>query len=188
MPTLADENAELRQKVASLEQALGRATFELARSSKRLGAEQEMLFCSDVVVAMTVSSPSDAITFYSTVLGAKEGFRIQDKDGRIAHAALQIGDSQVFINSEYPELGKISPPTAGTGGAGTSVALTVFVDDVGARFQQALRAGCREVVPVRETFWGDQTGTLIDPFGHQWVLSTNRTRLTVSEIRARAAQ
>lgn len=181
MPTLAEENDALKIKVTRLEQALGRATFELSKLSKRLEGAA-LLACADVVACLSVSNASEAIEFYTQVFGAQEGFRVYDKDGKIAHAALQIGDSQVFINSEYPEVGKVSPSQLG----GSTVGLTVFVDDAQASFQNALSAGCTQVTPVKQAFWGDLTGIVKDPFGHQWVLSTNKERLTVTQILNRA--
>lgn len=182
MPTLSEENSALRQKVTRLEQALGRATFELSRLSKRLNAESLALACEEVVACLSVGDASQAIAFYSQVFGAQEAFRVNDGSGKVAHAALRLGNSQIFISSEYPELGKLGPDTLG----GSSVAITVFVDDAQTTFQKALGAGCTSVIPVKQTFWGDLVGTVRDPFGHQWTLSTNTEQLSVSQILNRA--
>src|SRR5438105_1146120 len=102
MPTLADENRDLRRKVAQLERALGQTALEL---TNRVPA----LACSDVMIALTLPDPANAIDFYSEVFGAREGFRVPDKDGRVAFAALQVGTAQVAVNAETPELRRVSP-------------------------------------------------------------------------------
>lgn len=177
MASIAEENKRLRLKISQMEQAMGRLAFELYQ-----GLQVRAAACSDVVAALTVSNPADAINFYSETLGATEGFRIHDKEGRIAHAAIQIGGAQVFVNAEYPEKGFVSPAKLG----GTGVTLHVFVDDVQHSFRHALKAGCKEVSPPKEEFWGDERAIVTDPFGHQLVLATNRNRLSVAEIVSRA--
>jgi PhnB protein len=195
MATLAEENRDLRRKVAQLEQALGRATFDL---SQRIPGPALLAgraaACSDVTVAITVSNPPEAIDFYSEVLGAREVLRVNDKEGKIAHAALVIGDSVLFINGEYPEVGRVSPTRLAAGGnkkaksgaSPSSVALHVFVNDAKTAHRNALKAGCKEVLQPREEFWGDVRSTLTDPFGHHIVLSTNKESVAATEINSRA--
>jgi PhnB protein len=177
MPTISEENRSLKVKISQMEQALGRLAFELHQRLQLQAAA-----CSDVVAALTVSNPADAISFYSEILGAREGFRIHDKEGEIAHAALQIGGTQLFINAEYPEQGFVSPSKLG----GAGVTLHVFVDDVKSSFNQAIKAGCKEVSAPKEEFWGDERAIVADPFGHRLILARNRDRLSVGEIVSRA--
>lgn len=177
MATIAEENRSLRVKIGQMEQALGRLAFEL-----HLRLQVQAAACSNVVAALTVSDPAEAINFYSEILGGTEGFRIQDKEGQIAHAAIQIGDSQLFFNAEYPEQGFVSPSKLG----GAGVTLHVFVDDVKSSFKHAVKAGCKEVSEPKEEFWGDERAIVTDPFGHRLILATNRNRLSVGEIVSRA--
>jgi PhnB protein len=183
--TLAEENRDLHLRVARLEQALGRATFDLFEKIPSGGVAAA---CPDVVAALTVSNPPDAIAWYSEVLGAREVFRVADKDGRIAHAALRIGDAVVTVNGEYPEVGKISPKNLGAKRGAHSVTLNVFVKDARATFVKALKSGSTEVAPLKKAFWGDLTGSISDPFGHRWNVSTNIEPLSAGEITRRAKE
>lgn len=178
MANLEDEVRDLRSKVTLMEQALGRATFDLFMRAQLRAA------CANVVLALTLPDPEEAIKFYTNVLGATEGFRVKDGKGKVAHAALQIGDSQVFINSEYPEIGLVSPAKAKAGGAG--IKIHVFVSDAKAAHKRALKAGCKEITGPKEEFWGETRATVADPYGYQWVLSTNKAPVPVNEIARRA--
>ncbi|MGH8761288.1 MAG: VOC family protein, partial [Burkholderiales bacterium] len=62
----------------------------------------------------------------------------------------------------------------------------VYMEDVDARFAQAVDAGAKSIKPVQDQFYGDRTGTLEDPFGHVWFLATHKEDLTPEEINRRA--
>ena len=49
----------------------------------------------------------------------------------------------------------------------------IYVDDVDKIYPQAIAAGGKEVRPLRNQFYGDRSGTLTDPFGHVWTISTH---------------
>ena len=40
----------------------------------------------------------------------------------------------------------------------------------------------------RDQFWGDRSGTLIDPYGYQWTIATRREDLTPEEMNQRQAE
>jgi PhnB protein len=105
-------------------------------------------------------------------------------DGRIGHAEIRIGDSVIMLADEHPEVNARSPKTIG----GTPVSLHVYVNDVDAVARQATGAGARVVRPVQNQFYGDRSGTLEDPFGHQWHVSTHIEDVSPAEMRRRAAQ
>ena len=48
----------------------------------------------------------------------------------------------------------------------------VYVEDVDAVIERAVAGGARVLLPVRNQFWGDRTGRIIDPSGHVWTIST----------------
>lgn len=50
----------------------------------------------------------------------------------------------------------------------------------------AIEAGGRELRPIRDQFYGDRSGTLEDPFGHQWTVATHREDLSPEEMQRRA--
>ncbi len=70
---------------------------------------------------------------------------------------------------------------------GSPVSLLLYVTDVDAMFKQALGAGATEVRPVADQFYGDRSGTLKDPFGHTWHLSTHKGDVSMEEMARRMA-
>lgn len=133
---------------------------------------------------LIVDDATRALEFYKKAFGAKELMRHAGPDGRIGHAEVKIADSIIMLADEHPEINARSPKTIG----GTPVSLHVYVKDVDAVARQATNAGARVVRPVQNQFYGDRSGTLEDPFGHQWHLSTHIEDVSPTELRRRAAQ
>jgi PhnB protein len=127
---------------------------------------------------------SDAIEFYSSVLGAKERMRMGAPGGRVGHAELDIGNSVVMLADEHPEMGIVGPKTTG----GTPVSLHVYVEDVDSVFRQALDAGATERQPLENKFYGDRSGTFEDPFGHVWNVASHVEDVPPDEMEKRAAE
>jgi len=65
------------------------------------------------------------------------------------------------------------------------VGICLYVENVDTIFKQALAAGAKEERPVKDQFYGDRSGTLIDPFGHKWTVATHKEDLSPDEIRQR---
>ena len=63
--------------------------------------------------------------------------------------------------------------------------LMIYVPDVDAAFNKALAAGATEVRPVKDQFYGDRSGTLKDPYGYQWTLSTHIEDVSEEEAQRR---
>jgi PhnB protein len=133
---------------------------------------------------LIVSDAAAAIDFYKRAFGAKELMRYAMPGGKVAHAEVQIGDSIVMLADEFPEMGVRSPKSIG----GTPVSMAVYVEDVDTRFQQALSAGAKVQRPLKDQFYGDRSGTLEDPFGHVWTISTHKEDLTPEEMQRREAE
>lgn len=136
-----------------------------------------------VTPSLSVRGGAAAIEFYTKAFGAQELFRMPMPDGSIAHAEVKFGDSIVMLADEMPDYGNISPTTLG----GSGVGLMLYVEDVDAVFKRALEAGATEVRPVENQFYGDRTGTLKDPFGHQWMVATHVEDVSEEEMERRMA-
>lgn len=130
---------------------------------------------------LVITGATDALEFYKKAFGAEEILRLKQPDGRIGHAEIRIGTAVVMLADEFPEMGFASPTTLGN----SPVGLQIYVEDVDARFQQALDAGAQELRPLADQFYGDRSGTLKDPFGHMWTLATRIEELTHEEIQKR---
>lgn len=133
---------------------------------------------------LIVDGASDAIDFYTSVLGATERMRMDAPGGRIGHAELEIGDSVVMLADENPEVNARGPKAFG----GSPVSLMVYVEDVDAVFGRALEAGAKELRPVENQFYGDRLGAFEDPFGHEWNVASHVEDVPPEEMEKRAAE
>jgi PhnB protein len=129
-----------------------------------------------ITPSLTVRNGAEAIEFYKKALGAEERMRMAGPDGKITHAELKIGDSIIFLNDEV--MGCKSPDTLG----GSASSLYLYVPDVDKSFKQAIDAGGKATMPVTDMFWGDRFGGFIDPYGHNWGLSTHTQEMTEQEL------
>ena len=133
---------------------------------------------------LAVDNARGAIEFYGQVFGATERMHMPDPGGRIGHAELLIGDSVVMLSDEYPEMGVRGPKTLG----GSPVMISVYVDDVDAVYDRAVKAGAKAVRPVEDQFYGDRSGQFEDPFGHRWSVSSHIEDVAPDEMATRAAR
>ena len=132
---------------------------------------------------LTVKNAAQMIEFYKKAFGAVEKGRAPGPDGKtIMHAAIQIGDSIVFLNDEFPEMGALSPVTTK---GGSTVTIHLYVEDADRQFQQAVAAGCEVVMPLGDQFWGDRYGMVKDPSGHTWSIASHMEDLTPDQIKER---
>lgn len=132
---------------------------------------------------LIINGASDAIDFYKRAFGAIELFRMPQPDGKVGHAEIKIGNSHVMLADEHPTMGYKSPATLG----GSPVSLMIYVEDVDNVFNQAIAAGGKEEKPLQNQFYGDRSGTLTDPFGHVWHISTHIEDVSPEEMDKRMA-
>ncbi len=122
-----------------------------------------------VVMPMLVCRDAAAeIDFCKAAFGAVELVRRPGPDGSVAHAALTIGGGMVMIEGEWPTLSSRAPLPDGS----SPVVIYVYVEDVDTVIDRAVAAGATVLLPVKNQFWGDRTGRILDPSGHVWTLST----------------
>ena len=128
-----------------------------------------------------VRSAASAIDFYKNVFGATEVVRMAGSNGKIMHAELRIGDSIVMLADENPSTGVMSPQTIG----GFSVGLHLYVENVDAVIQKSVDNGAKLLRPIRNQFYGDRSGSVLDPFGHMWSVATHVEDVSPEEMRKR---
>ncbi len=131
---------------------------------------------------LVIKNAAAAIEFYKKAFGAVELFRMPAPGSKIRHAEIKIGDSPVMLADEYPDMGFKGPESFG----GTPVSLMIYVDDVDNIYPQAIAAGGKELRPLQNQFYGDRSGTLIDPFGHVWTIGTHVEDISEEELAKRA--
>jgi PhnB protein len=122
-----------------------------------------------------------ALEFYKTGFGAKERLRMTSPDGSVGHAEILISGLPIMISDEWVDGGVFSPTTVG----GTPVMIHVYVRDVDAFVAKAVTAGAALLRPIEDMPYGDRTGTIRDPFGHRWMIATNKERVPKPLLRKR---
>jgi len=137
----------------------------------------------NVTPYLFVRGALSAIDFYKNAFGATEIMRLPGPDGRIMHAELRIGDSIVMLADENPHLGMMSPQTVG----GFSAGMHLYVPNVDAVVQKAIENGAKPVRPIKDQFYGDRSGSILDPFGHMWTVSTHVEDVAPEEMKKRMA-
>lgn len=132
---------------------------------------------------LIVHDAAGAIDFYKKAFGATELMRMPMPNGKIGHAEIKIGDSAIMLADECPEALARSPRALG----GSTFGILIYVEDVDARFQRAVTAGAKVLRPVKDQFYGDRSGSLEDPYGHNWTIATHKEDLTAAEMDQRMA-
>ncbi|MFD0739971.1 VOC family protein [Lysobacter koreensis] len=136
---------------------------------------------------LIVDDANAAIDFYARAFGAQELYRLPmtDKDGvaKVGHAEIRIGDCNLMLSDEWPDMQALGPKARG----GATASFVIYGDDADAAFERAVKAGARVDRPVQDQFWGDRMGTVVDPFGHKWTLGTHVEDVSPEEMQKRMA-
>jgi PhnB protein len=130
---------------------------------------------------LLVHNTAEAIAFYRAAFDAEELFRLTEPSGRIGHAEIKLGPATLMLADEYSEQGIRGPRSLG----GTSVVMHLHVTDVNSAFERALRAGATVVKPLQDQFYGERSGTVRDPFGHEWLLGGHLEDVSTEEMQRR---
>lgn len=129
---------------------------------------------------LIVDGAAEAIAWYGKAFGAVEVMRMPAGD-KVAHAEIRIGDSHVMLTDEWPERDKLGPKNRG----GSTAVFMIYVPDADAAFARAIEAGASQVHPLENQFYGDRSGTVADPFGHEWTLATHVEDVPMEEMQRR---
>jgi PhnB protein len=139
-----------------------------------------------VTPALVVQGAAKALEFYAEVFGASERMRTPGPGGTIAHAEIEIGDSVVMVEDASPVMGTKAPPAGGFEGSPTS--LFIYVEDVDAVMDLAVKLGANQDRAAQDQFYGDRDGHIIDPFGHHWTVATHVEDVPSDEMMRRMAE
>lgn len=165
-------------------QRLKASLIRAAKGSEPKGEEIMTTAVQQKVVAkpyLSVRNAAAALEFYKNGFGAEVIFRLDEPDGRIGHAQIRIGDAELMLADEYPEYGIFSPQTIG----GSAVTIHLEVDNADAFVDRAAAAGAKVIRPVKDEFYGERSGRIQDPFGHNWTVSQPIEVLSEEEIQRR---
>jgi len=132
---------------------------------------------------LIIDGATQALVWYAQAFGAREVMRLPAPGGKIGHAEMEIGDSRIMLADEAPAHDAKGPVAFG----GSPVSLHLYVVDVDATMAKAISAGATVTSQPENKFYGDRQGSLRDPFGHNWHISTHIEDVTVEEIERRMA-
>ena len=126
--------------------------------------------------SLIVKGAAALIDFLKQAFGAEELGRHLEPGGRIAHACVKIGDSMVELCDATEQW----PPMA--------CALHIYVPDVDAVHQRALKAGGTSLGEPKDQFYGERSSAVRDVCGNTWYIATQTEILTKEEIEGRVAK
>jgi PhnB protein len=132
---------------------------------------------------LIIKGAAQAIDYYKKVFGATEIMRMNGPDGKVGHAELKIGDSNIMLADENPGMGQ-GYASAATIGA-SPVSLYLYLPDVDKVVERAAAEGAKILKPVQDQFYGDRSGFIQDPFGHLWGIATHVEDVSPQEIEQR---
>lgn len=135
----------------------------------------------EVFPYLRVRNAAAAVEFYAKAFGAKEKFRLVEPSGRIGHVELELGNVTLMVSDEFPEYGIHGPETVG----GTTMSIHLHVDDADAMIRRAVEAGATIVRPATDHFYGERSGTVRDPFGHEWLIGHSIEDVSPEEMQRR---
>ncbi|MCB9656042.1 MAG: VOC family protein [Sandaracinaceae bacterium] len=124
-----------------------------------------------------------AIDFYSRVFGARELYRLVEPSGRVGHAELDFDGTVLMLSDPFPEMGLLAPPTAPETRAPLSIHL--HVEDADAVIAKALAEGATLLRAAQDQFYGERSGAVRCPFGHEWLIGHALEEVTPEEMQRR---
>jgi PhnB protein len=141
----------------------------------------DLMKIHEVFPYLRVKNAAAAIDFYTRVFGAEETLRLTEPSGRIGHSELKIGGLTLMLSDEYPECDIRGPESLG----GTTFSIHLHVDDADALMRTAVDAGATVVREMSDAFYGERSGTVRDPFGHEWMLGHQIEEVAPEEMQRR---
>ena len=135
---------------------------------------------------LCVSNGLAALEFYKNVFGAIQGDLMMAADGkRVMHGEIIIDGHKCFFSDEFSkeEGGTVRTPDRLKG---TSVRITLMVDDADALVERAVAAGAQVLMPLENLFWGARYGKIVDPYGHEWGINQQLQEQSSEETQAAA--
>jgi PhnB protein len=135
----------------------------------------------EVFPYLRVKGAAKAVEFYQQAFGATEKFRLVEPSGRVGHVELEFGPAIIMVSDEYPEMNLLGPASIGA----TTFTIHLHVDNADAALDRAVAAGATLIRPPSDAFYGERSGTVRDPFGHEWMLGHSIEEVSPEEMQRR---
>src|SRR5437763_15568639 len=110
---------------------------------------------------LVVRNAKDALEFYKKAFNAEIGNVAYMPNGKVMHASLRIGDSQLRLNDEMPEYGVSSPLSWG---GNSAVTIHSYPENVDETFSPGVSACAQVKIPLIGQFAGARYGAAADPY------------------------
>jgi PhnB protein len=137
-----------------------------------------------VNIHLTFADAKKAMDFYKKAFGGEERMLMPGPGGQgVMHGEIAIGDTTIFFADDVMRHG-----TTVEAGGSTAFVPHLWVEDADAAWKRAIEAGCKEVMPLANQFWGDRYGQVVDPFGLRWAIATHVEDVSPEEMGKRAAK
>jgi PhnB protein len=114
---------------------------------------------------LTVKDARAVVEFYKKAFGAIELSRQSTPTGQFI-IEMSIDGQRFYAVDENPSAFNVSPTTLG----GTSVRMSLIVEEPDAVADRAVAAGGKIVFPVADQPYGMRQGRIADPAGHHWLI------------------
>jgi len=131
-----------------------------------------------VTAVLTVSDIKAAVSFYTKAFGFTKRGIMNGPDRKPIHAELTLRGTTLMLGPENPQMGGRSAQTLG----GSPVTLYLTTESADKMVAKAVKLGATLKIPVADMFWGDRSGTIVDPEGISWMISTHMADPTPQEM------
>ena len=115
---------------------------------------------------LAIKKLKPAMEFYQKAFGANVLRQWDNDDGSVHVAEMEIEGAMFHLHEESPHNNQLSPENVGA----TTNLVSLFPQNADKLWQRAVEAGGRVSSPMQDYDYGYRQGTLVDPFGHQWLI------------------
>ncbi len=131
-----------------------------------------------VTAVLTVGDIKAAVSFYTKAFGFTKRGIMNGPDRKPIHAELTLRGTTLMLGPENPQMGGLSAKTLG----GSPVTLYLTTESADKTVAKAVKLGATLHTPVADMFWGDRSGTVVDPEGIRWMIGTHMADPTPQEM------
>lgn len=122
--------------------------------------------------AMNLKGAAKAIEFFTSVFGAELIEKYEAPNGQLVHVDMKLGGGHIMFGEA------VRDPVQ-------TLHAMVYVNDCDAVFKRAVDAGATSKRPLADQFYGDRSGTFVDPFGNIWTVATHKEDVSKEEMAKR---
>jgi PhnB protein len=132
-----------------------------------------------VTAMLTVTDVKAAAAFYQKAFGFSKRGIMNGPDGKPVHAELTLRETTLMLGPEIEQMGNRSAKTLGA----SPVSLYLLTENADKVVARAVKLGATAKGPVMDMFWGDRSGTVVDPDGYTWMVATHIAEPTPQEMK-----